>query len=322
MTPSEAAPDGPSPGAPTPRRTIVNGLRLAWHEAGPSDAPALVLVHGLLESHRTWDPHLEPLAADHRVLAVDLLGHGDSSKPAVADYSVPALATHLRDLLLVAGVGSATLVGHSLGGGVAMQLSYLWPELVDRLVLVSSGGLGRSVSPLLRLLALPGPIGWVLDLTVSPRTAGWLRAAVRTLPGIGDEPKVADVLRAVDALADRPSRRAVLRLVRGVIDLGGQRVDALDRLHLAGRVPALVMWGEEDRIIPAGHARRAEAMIPGSRVHVLADAGHWPHLDRPEAFRDALREFLRTTEPAERTARELIEEVDTVPVPHRRGGRP
>jgi pimeloyl-ACP methyl ester carboxylesterase len=119
------------------------------------EGPVLLLIHGLAGSATTWKDVMPMLARDHTVLAPDLLGHGASAKP-LGDYSLGAFASGLRDLLGVLGIDRVTVVGHSLGGGVAMQLTYQYPDLAERLVLVCSGGLGREVSVFLRAAALPG----------------------------------------------------------------------------------------------------------------------------------------------------------------------
>lgn len=296
------------------RSAIVNGLRLAWCEAGPEDATeTVVLLHGLLESTETWGHVLPLLAREHRVVAVDLLGHGLTSKPLQADYSIPALATHVRDVLAILGIESATIVGHSLGGGVALQMTYLWPELVGRLVLVSSGGLGRSTGPLLKLLAAPLPVGMFLDLTVSPRTVGWVQRGMQRFGRHFDDPKITDWLRTAEALADAPSRRAVLRLARGVLGPKGQRVGATDRLHLAGKVPVAIAWGDKDPILPIGHGRRAHAMIPGSRLEIFEGSGHWPHIDDPERLAGIVSDLIATTEPMVQRVEDVIRDLDIVP---------
>src|SRR6266536_3351282 len=217
--------------------------------------PVLVLVHGVLGSRRTWNGLVADLARDHRVIAPDLFGHGESAKP-TGDYSLGAYAGTLRDLLDELGVGRATLVGHSFGGGVAMQFGYLFPDRVHALVLVSSGGLGRELSVMIRSAALPG---------------------------------------------------AGLATVRSVVDAGGQTVTAQDRLYLMRDLPTLLVWGARDRIIPVSHARAAQREIPGSRLEVFPQAGHFPQLADPRRFAAVLRDFMASSttrggRPARRTA--------------------
>ena len=275
---------------PTPTRTTLHNHELAYLDIG--SGPAVLFIHGLLGSHRHWSHLVDALGDDNRVLAPDLFGHGASAKP-LGDYSLGAHAATLRDLLDQLGVERVTLVGHSLGGGVAMQFCYLFPERVDRLVLVSSGGLGRSVSPLLRSATLPGA-EWVLPLLAS----GWLRGKAELLGrAIGrlGWPAGSDISQAwqgFTSLSDADSRRAFLATTRAVMDPGGQTVSAHDHLPMASSIPVLVVWGTRDHMIPAWHATTAHQAIPESRVELFEGAGHFPHLDQPERFADLLVEFM------------------------------
>lgn len=234
------------------------------------------------------------LAADHDVIAPDLLGHGESAKP-VGDYSVGAFASGLRDLLAVLDVSSATIVGHSFGGGVAMQLAYQHPELVDRLVLVGTGGLGREVTWFLRALSLPGveyvmPLGFPRPLINGANEVG--RVLGRFNPC---SPKLGELWRGYSSLADASSRQAFVKTMRSVIDVGGQTVSATDRLYLAARVPTLIVWGERDAVIPVEHARTAHRAIESSRLEVMGGVGHFPHVEAPDGFNEVLVDFLATT---------------------------
>lgn len=253
-----------------------------------------MLIHGLAGDSRTWDRVMPVLAADHDVIAPDLLGHGESAKP-VGDYSVGAFASGLRDLLAVLDVPSATIVGHSFGGGVAMQLAYQHPELVDRLVLVGTGGLGREVTWFLRALSLPGveyvmPLGFPRPLINGANEVG--RILGRFNPG---SPKLGELWRGYSSLADASNRQAFVKTMRGVIDVGGQTVSATDRLYLATRVPTLIVWGERDAVIPVEHARTAHRAITSSRLEVIGRVGHFPHVEAPDRFNDVLVDFLATT---------------------------
>src|SRR5687767_2654367 len=131
----------------------LHGHRVCFRLEG--DGPVIVLIHGITGRSDQWEPAIEHLAADHTVLAPDLLGHGESAKPR-GDYSLGAYASAVRDIMVALGHDRATVVGHSLGGGIAMQFAYQFPERIERLVLVSSGGLGREVHPMLRASTLPG----------------------------------------------------------------------------------------------------------------------------------------------------------------------
>ena len=287
----------------------LHGHRAIYRRAGAG--PPVVLIHGMLNSSRHWETVADRLASEYTVIAPDLLGHGDSATTQ-GDYSLGAHASGIRDVLSAIGVDRATIVGHSLGGGVAMQFFYQFPQRCQRMVLISSGGLGREVSWPLRLTAGPGAealvalassgaalsaLGWGADRLRrrGARGATYFRAAAR----------------ALGELEEPGSRRAFLGTLRSVIGARGQRVNARDRLYLAGALPTLVVWGGRDRTIPVEHGHAAHATIPGSSLKILPRAAHFPHLEDPDGLAGALRDFLATTSPARLDAaawRELLEE--------------
>jgi pimeloyl-ACP methyl ester carboxylesterase len=263
------------------------------------DGPPLLLLHGITSSSETWEDVLPGLAERHTVIAPDLIGHGASAKPR-ADYSLGSFASAMRDLLVALGHERATVVGHSLGGGIAMQFSYQFPERVERLVLVSSGGLGREVHLMLRAAALPGA-DWVLPVFARTRllSAG---AAASRLAGRAGLHATADTQGIADGwatLEDPDTCRAFLHTARSIIDLGGQRVDASDKLYLAADLPVQIVWGARDPLIPVAHAHHAHALLPHSRLEIFERAGHFPFRDEPERFVRVLNAFMAETEPAE-----------------------
>lgn len=280
------------------RYVTLHGHRVAYRAAGQS-GPVIVLVHGITSNSLTWEPVLRLLGRHHQVVAPDLFGHGSSAKPR-GDYSLGAYASGIRDLLGALGHERATVVGHSLGGGVAMQLSYQFPDLAERLVLVGSGGLGREVSPLLRAASLPGS-ELVLGLLTARRLLGLGVGASRLLGrmGLSVGTDVREVAQGHASLADAQARQAFLSTLRAIVDVGGQRVDARDRLYLASALPSLIVWGQRDPIIPVAHGRGAHQLIQGSRLEVFADAGHYPHMDEPHRFAELLADFIAETQPAE-----------------------
>jgi pimeloyl-ACP methyl ester carboxylesterase len=275
----------------------LHGHPVTYHQAG--QGPVLVLLHGITSSSRTWRAVMPQLAETHTVVAPDLLGHGESAKPR-GDYSLGAYASGVRDLLAALGHDRATVVGHSLGGGIAMQLAYQFPERVERLVLVNSGGLGREVSLLLRSATLPGA-EYVLPLLCKPGLRGAAGAVGGLLGRVGLRPSndVLGVAEGFASLGEDDARRAFLHTVRAVMDIGGQRVNATDRLYLAAHLPTLIVVGERDPMIPAAHGRAAHALLPASRLEVMPGAGHFPFNDDPAGFVAILRAFLRETEPAQ-----------------------
>jgi pimeloyl-ACP methyl ester carboxylesterase len=238
------------------------------------------------------------LGERHTVIAPDLLGHGQSGTGG-GDYSLGAYASALRDLLSALGHERATFVGHSLGGGVAMQFAYQFPQMLERLVLVSSGGLGRELNLLLRSAALPGA-EYVLPLlfTAGLPSTGTKIARLINRAGFRAGSDLEEIGRGFASLGDTEARQAFIHTVRGVIDPGGQRVDASNRLYLAADVPMLIVWGARDAMIPVEHARAAHGQVPGSRLEIFEQAGHFPHLSEPRRFADVVSRFIAETEPA------------------------
>ena len=291
-----------------PQHVAIHGHDVAYRTAG--DGPVVLLVHGMAGSSATWGHVIPALAERFTVVAPDLLGHGDSARPRT-EYSLGTHANGLRDLLNALGHVAATCVGQSFGGGVVMQMAYQFPERCERLVLVSSGGLGPEVNFLLRALSAPGA-EQVLSLACAPRmqeaasrVATWLRRV-----GVRAGPAGEEVWRSYASLADADSRRAFFRTLRAVIDLNGQTVGASNRLYLAAHIPTLIVWGARDPLIPVRHAITAHEAIPGSRLEVFEGVGHYPHCEAPARFVEVLLDFIASTEPAEtsdRSWRDLLQ---------------
>ncbi len=287
-------PPSPSP-AFDPWQIDLHGHRVIYRIAG--SGPPVVLIHGMVNSSRHWEAVALRLARRYTVIAPDLIGHGDSATPR-GDYSLGAHAAVIRDLLAAIGIGSATIVGHSLGGGVAMQFFYQFPQRTERLALISSGGLGREVSPLLRGAALPGASA-LLSLAARPRLVNALWDGGERLRerGSGKGIYLQAIARALRPLQQPGAREAFVQTLRAVIDVHGQRVSARDRLYLLATMPTLIAWGERDHTIPLEHGREAHEAIPGSRFETLPRAAHFPHLEDPEGLAEVLRDFLESTEP-------------------------
>jgi len=277
------------------KTATVHGRTVSYAEGGSGQL--LLLIHGMAGTAKNWSSVIEPLALRSRVIAPDFPGHGQSA-PGGGDYSLGSLASGLRDLMITLGHERATLVGHSLGGGVALQFTYQFPELVERLVLVSSGGLGPDVSPILRAAALPGADLFISATVGVGRRAGSLVGRGLGFLGMRPTADVAEVARGYASLADPERRKAFLATLRSVVGTEGQRVAALDRLYLAEALPLLIVWGDRDPIIPVEHAEEAHRQLPGSRLEVFEGIGHVPQLESPGRFIAALERFLDETEPA------------------------
>lgn len=268
----------------------LHGRKVAYRTGGWG--PLIVLIHGITSSSATWDRVLPTLAQRYTVLAPDLLGHGRSDKLR-GDYSVGAHANTIRDLLDELGYQRATFVGHSLGGGVALQFAYQYPERIDRLALVAPGGFGKEVTPLLRAASLPGS-GAVLALAAAKPIieAGTMLTQMLGRLGLHGGTDLEEIGRAYALLSNRDARKAFLHTLRSVVDIAGQRVTALDRIDVAHDFPALIVWGGRDRVLPASQGEQAHQLVPNTYLALFEDAGHFPHRDDPERFVTVLDEFL------------------------------
>jgi pimeloyl-ACP methyl ester carboxylesterase len=278
------------------RSVRIHGHDVTYRMSG--EGPTVVLIHGIAGSSTTWRAVMPALAERYTVIAPDLLGHGHSAKPR-GDYSLGAYASGIRDLLAVLGQERGTVVGHSLGGGVAMQFAYQFPERIERLVLVASGGLGKEVSPLLKAVTLPGA-EYVVPMLLHRHIRELVEWPGSQARKVGWRPNdtLAEIWRSYTTLTDRHGQQAFIHTVRSVIDVAGQRVSAHDRLYLAEAVPTMIVWGDRDRIIPVAHAHAAAESIPGARLEILEGAGHflpWRNADR---FLPIIEDFLSSTTPA------------------------
>lgn len=280
-------------------RITWHGNEIAFHRCGEGEP--VVLIHGIASSFNTWNAVLPELGKSHLAVAPDLLGHGRSSKPR-GDYSLGAFATGIRDFMEALEIPSATIVGHSMGGGIAMQFAYQFPKRVRRMVLVSSGGLGPEVTTLLKAATLPGSELFIQAAT-SDRIENVGRSVGKKLRewGFRATPGMASVGSHFMGLKEREARKAFVTTARSVMDWRGQRVDARDRLYLAANFPTMIVWGRRDRFIPVDHGVDAHELIPGSRLEVFDESGHFPHEHEAERFTKLLLDFIDTTEPAEQS---------------------
>ncbi|KUI11781.1 hypothetical protein AU193_15505 [Mycobacterium sp. GA-1285] len=276
----------------------IHGYRRAYRVAG--SGPAILLIHGIGDNSTTWETVQSKLAQRFTVIAPDLLGHGKSDKPR-ADYSVAAYANGMRDMLSVLNIDHVTVIGHSLGGGVAMQFAYQFPQLVDRLILVGAGGVTKDVNIALRFASLPMG-SEALALLRLPFVLPAVQAVGRVAGGVfgstGLGRDLPQVLRILNDLPEPTASSAFARTLRAVVDWRGQVVTMLDRCYLTQSVPVQLIWGRCDAVIPVSHARMAHAAMPGSQLEIFDRSGHFPFHDDPERFIQVVEKFIDGTEPA------------------------
>lgn len=270
----------------------LHGDQVAYLDEGQGEV--ILLLHGMAGSSQTWRSVIRPLSRHYRVVAPDLLGHGHSAKPR-SDYSLGAFAVSLRDLLDEIGVARATVVGHSLGGGVAMQFVYQHPDYAERLILIGSGGLGPDVGWTLRLLSAPGA-ELIMPIIAPPPvlSVGEKVRSFFTKMGV-ESPRGAEIWNAYSSFSDPETRQAFLRTLRSVVDYRGQAVSALNRLHVKADLPTMAIWGDEDAIIPVQHAYAVQQTRPDVRLEVLSGVGHFPQVERPMEVVDLIEDFIAST---------------------------
>ncbi|MBB2947152.1 pimeloyl-ACP methyl ester carboxylesterase [Actinoplanes lutulentus] len=269
---------------------------IAYTVAGSGEP--LLLIHGLGGTRRTWNRIIDDLSATHTVIAPDLPGHGDSDAPA-GDYSLGALAAALRDLLVVLGHSSATVIGHSLGGGIALQFAYQFPERTERLVLISSGGLGPQLTPMLRAATLPGAQTVVAGLALMPEpfTRRALSVMSTVAPGFLARPDAYPVAEGLRRLTHTGQRRTFIRTARTVINWRGQSVSAIQHLRQLTDLPVFLAWGSDDRTIPPRHHRAVAELLTTPQLLEIDGAGHYPHETDAGTLLPALQGFLGSTSP-------------------------
>ncbi|MFI7545061.1 alpha/beta fold hydrolase [Actinoplanes sp. NPDC049599] len=280
----------------TEGRARIGRRYVAYTTAGQGEP--LLLVHGLGSTRQTWNGILDSLATTHTVVAPDLPGHGESDPPA-GDYSLGAYAVGLRNLLIALGLRSTTLVGHSLGGGIALQFAFHFPERTNRLALIGSGGLGPQLTPMLRFSTLPGAKAVVALLARFPEpfTRRFLEYVTRAVPAFLAHPDAGPVAEDLHRLTNAGHRRTFVRTARNVINWRGQTVSATETLAFLTDLPVLLAWGTDDRVIPPQHHHTVAGLLTGPQLAEVAGAGHYPHLTASEEIAAAVLKFLAMTEP-------------------------
>jgi pimeloyl-ACP methyl ester carboxylesterase len=273
----------------------LNGTDVSYHHFSGSGTPVL-LVHGVGSSTQTWSELYERLTqAGRSVLAVDLFGHGQSGA-GNGDYSLGANATMLRDVLNVLHIEQVHLVGHSLGGGVSMQMFYQYPDRISSLTLIASGGLGTEVGASLRAATLPGS-EYVIRLISRPEVTSTLQRAVGGLGVFGIRRHGFDdrLVQTLRDLQDESKLSGFTNTLRSVIGIRGQRVSALERLAQVNPETTLIIWGDSDPMLPSAHGYALHDMLPGSRIVIVPNSGHDPHGDNPElVYTELLAHIART----------------------------
>jgi pimeloyl-ACP methyl ester carboxylesterase len=280
-------PDCSSVNLPPDLYIQVNGIQTRYWQMGACGSP-VILLHGGNGSIEFWLYNIAALAAFHRVYAFDMVGSGRSDYPD-GSYSIAYQAEFLAGFITALGINSATLIGNSMGGAVALKFTSIYPDRMDKLVLVDSMGLGQEISLGIRLITLPAIVNLL-------RPGRWMIPAMlksnfynhHLLP-----PEWIELRYPIFAIPDR--NRVILRLGQSNFNLAGVRADVYQpivaSLPQIDR-PTLIVWGEQDRIIPVKHAYIAAAGLPHNQLEIFPDCGHHPYLEYPAKFNRLVLDFL------------------------------
>jgi pimeloyl-ACP methyl ester carboxylesterase len=272
---------------PIDRYVSVNGINTRYWQMGDSGSK-LILLHGGNGSIEFWLYNMATLAKHHQVYAFDMVGSGKSDYPD-RSYSLGDQAEFLLGLMLALDIDAATLIGNSMGGAVALEFTKLYPERVDRLVLVASMGLGREISVGIRLITLPAVVNLL-------RPGRWMIPAMlksNFYDGSQLPPAWIEFRYPIFAIPGR--NRVILRLGQSNFNLAGVRTDVYQ--PILASLPnitqkTLIIWGECDRIIPVKHAYIAAAGLPNSQLEIFPNCGHHPYLEYPAKFDRLVLDFL------------------------------
>ncbi|MFW6139380.1 MAG: alpha/beta fold hydrolase [Spirochaetota bacterium] len=276
----------------------VGNINTRYWVAGEGEVP-LVCIHGLGRFVEDWLPNMQSLSEKHRVYALDLAGHGRSDKPP-ADYTPEFVTGFLEQFLESQNIENLYLMGNSLGGSIALEFAARFPGRVKKLVLVATAGFGREVSVVLRLPTLP-VLGELMVRSNSPQKQKKTLEELAYNSSAMDARLVENLIETACQVASLPgSKKSLLRVLRTYINIRGVRSRVLS--SFMGRVtglsiPAIIVWGKNDRILPISQAYTSQKKLPGSTLYVMEQCGHMPQLEHPEEFNRLVLGFLENQEP-------------------------
>lgn len=255
-------------------------------ESAPDEGRDVILLHGLMSSTYEWAKNIDALAARHRVWAIDLIGFGFSSRVAEPAYSLKYHARSIREFLDAQGIARASIVGHSLGGGIALQFAHDFPERADKLILIDPAAYIYTWFKALQLAArvpgLPRTVGSIM--LCNPRVH---RSALRN--ALGDPARLDE--RALDARmrASRVKGTLDALLAMGASPHASEMPEGLNETA----APTLIIWGDQDLVLPLRHAERLARDLPNAELVILEGAGHIPNEEFPDVVNRLMLDFLR-----------------------------
>ena len=276
---------------PSNQYTNIGNINTRFWVAG-STGPPIIFIHGLGGFVENWEDNIIELSKVRQVYALDLAGFGFSDKPDV-DYTISYFADFVRDFMITSGIEKATMIGESMGGGIALQLALKYPEKVEKIVLAGSSGLGKEVSISLRLLTLP-IFGERLSRPSKEGTKQFFEQLFYNKEIIQEEWIEYDY-----QLSLQPGvQRSLLRALRSLCNIWGQKrkiyLPILENLQKI-EIPVLILWGAQDQIVPVSHAHRAKKILPNARIHIFDPCGHVPNIECADEFNALVTGFMSET---------------------------
>lgn len=266
----------------------IGDIRTRYWVLGTGE-PAVILLHGLGGYVENWEDNITVLAQGHQVYALDLVGFGRSDKPEV-EYTIPYLTTFVHKFMQALDIERAALVGGSMGGVISLWFARHYPDQVEKLVLADSGGLGKEVSIYLRIMTLP-VLG---EYFVRPSRKGsedFQKMLFYDQDLIIDEWIEEDYQMSLQPGA----QRCLLSALRSMGNIWGFKREIykpiLENLEQI-EVPTLIIWGEQDQVVPVAHAHNAAERLPNARLHIFDGCGHVPNIERAEEFNKLVTAFL------------------------------
>ncbi|AFY60047.1 alpha/beta fold hydrolase [Synechococcus sp. PCC 6312] len=263
----------------------VGSVNTRYWQTGDSGS-TVILLHGGGGYIELWKHNIFELATHHRVYAFDMVGAGRSDK-IDANYTFDFMAHFTRDFLKALNIPKASLIGTSAGGGVALTFALNFPELVDRLILVGSAGLGKDINFLLRITTLPG-LGKLFSAPSKSGVAMLCKQAVYDSNLITDE-----IVEEFYQMATLPgAAEATLNLGRSNFSIWGQFYQPILKRLQTVTAPTLIIWGRQDTMVPVSHGQKAAKLIPNARLEIFDECGHWSPIEHPQKFNQLVLEFL------------------------------
>jgi pimeloyl-ACP methyl ester carboxylesterase len=278
---------------PTDRMIKIGTVNTRYWMEG--EGSPVILIHGISNSIEDWLLNFKSISGQHRVFALDLIGHGRTDKPLSASYEITDLARFLKDFMDALDIKSAHLVGHSLGGAISLKVALDYPSYCNKLVLVDSGGLAQECSIVLRLLSVPGLGEFLGSIFMQGDLEKRMSMLRKSWPDPETVPDEMIQLKYAATLWQDISK-TFLKTLRAIVNIRGVKRSVFIPIvqGLPSLVnPMLVVWGKQDDILPVSQAQIVKDKAPHARVELFENCKHDPMVVDPQRFNQLILEFLK-----------------------------